>query len=111
MDTQRRCVLSRSRVLRFSILDTGSLRLGKPNELDAFHLAAGYQATRYCFFYGPAESLAPRVGLLLVSPVRRVLFVKFRAHQLDVAGAHLGPVREWPDVSPTIGKDGQQDAP
>ena len=79
--------------------------------MDAFHLAAGYQATRYCCFYGPAESLAPGVGLLLVSPVRWVLFVKFGAHQLDVAGAHIGPVREWSDVSPTIGKDGHQDAP
>jgi hypothetical protein len=48
---------------------------------------------------------------LLASPVRRVLFVKFGAHQLDVSGAHLGPVQEWPDVSPTIGKDGHQDAP
>jgi hypothetical protein len=83
-------------------LDIGSLRLGEPNELDTVHLAAGYQAARYRFFYASAERLASRVRLLLFGPVRRVLSVKLPSHQFDVAGEHFGPIQEWPDVLSAI---------
>src|SRR5271166_1556863 len=91
-------------------LGIGDLCRGEPNKLDAVHLAAGNQAARLRSLERPVERLPSCVGLLLIVPVRSVLSIEFGAHQFDVAGAHFGAVREWPDVLPTIGKDADQDA-
>src|SRR5271169_5876630 len=84
---------------------------GKPNELDAVHLPAGYHATRNCFLYRATESLASCIGFLLFGAVGGVLSVEFGTHQLDVTGAYRRTIREWPEHLPTIGKDGHEDAP
>jgi hypothetical protein len=96
------CPVPLSRPVSVVFLDIGGLRLGEPNELDTVHLAAGYQAARYRFFYASAERLASRVRLLLFGPVRRVLSVKLPSHQFDVADEHFGPIQEWPDVLSAI---------
>ena len=88
------CPVPLSRPSVLMVLGIRAPLRGKPNELDAVHLAAGHDAPRNCVLYGAVESLAPRVGLLLFGAVRRPLSVKFGAHQLDVTGAYRRPVQE-----------------
>jgi hypothetical protein len=93
------------------VLDMRALLGGEPYKLDALHLAGGYQAERCCFCQGSAKGLASGISLLPVGPVCRVLSVKLPSHQFDVAGAHIGPVQERPDILPAIDKGRHQDAP